>query len=64
MDILKEIRKEKITTNWFMIGDTWYKFVSDDLFFQDKEKTGPDSIVQITDNEQYNKVFVYYKAKR
>ena len=38
MDILNEIRKEKITTNWFMMDDTWYKFVSDDLFFQDKKK--------------------------
>ena len=36
MGILEEIRKEKVTSNWFMNKDNWYKFDDGTLYTQDK----------------------------
>ena len=38
MGILEEIRKEKVTSNWFMNQDNWYKFDEGTLYTQDKSK--------------------------
>ena len=61
MGILEEIRKEKITSNWFMNQDDWYKFDDGTLYTKDKSKTGPKSIVEITDSEEYNRILSVYE---
>ena len=61
MGILEEIRKEKITSNWFMNQDNWYKFVDGALYTQDKSKTGPESIVEITNKIEYDRILSAYK---
>ena len=61
MGILEEIRKEKITSNWFMNKDNWYKFDEGILYTQDKSKTGPESIVEITNKDEYNRILSEYK---
>ena len=61
MRILEEIRKEKITSNWFMNQDNWYKFVDGALYTQDKSKTGPESIVEITNKIEYDRILSAYK---
>ena len=62
MRILEEIRKEKITSNWFMNQDNWYKFVDGALYTQDKSKTGPESIVEITNKIEYDRILSAYKS--
>ena len=61
MRILEEIRKEKITSNWFMNQDNWYKFNHGALYTQDKSKTGPESIVEITNKIEYDRILSAYK---
>ncbi len=61
MRILEEIRKKKITSNWFMNQDNWYKFVDGALYTQDKSKTGPESIVEITNKIEYDRILSAYK---
>ena len=62
MRILEEIRKEKkITSNWFMNQDNWYKFNYGTLYTQDKSKTGPESIVEITNKIEYDRILSAYK---
>ena len=61
MRILEEIRKKKITSNWFMNQDDWYKFVDGALYTQDKSKTGPESIVEITNKIEYDRILSAYK---
>ena len=61
MRILEEIRKEKITSNWFMNQDDWYKFDDGALYTQDKSKTGPESIVEITNKIEYDRILSAYK---
>ena len=61
MRILEEIRKEKITSNWFMNQDNWYKFDYGALYTQDKSKTGPESIVEITNKIEYDRILSAYK---
>ena len=63
MRILEEIRKEKkITSNWFMNQDNWYKFDDGTLYTQDKSKTGPESIVEITNKTKYDRILSAYKS--
>ena len=61
MRILEEIRKKKITSNWFMNQDNWYKFNHGALYTQDKSKTGPESIVEITNKIEYDRILSAYK---
>ena len=61
MRILEEIRKEKITSNWFTNQDNWYKFDNGALYTQDKSKTGPESIVEITNKDEYDRILSAYK---
>lgn len=63
MKILEEIRKSKISTNWFMKGDDWFCFSDGVLYTQDKTKSGPESIVEVTDENSYDDVLSYYSAK-
>ena len=62
MGILEEIRKEKVTSNWFMNKDNWYKFDDGALYTQDKSKTGPESIVEITNKTEYDRILSAYKS--
>ena len=62
MRILEEIRKEKVTSNWFMNQDNWYKFHYGTLYTQDKSKTGPESIVEITNKIEYDRILSEYKS--
>ena len=61
MRILEEIRKKKITSNWFMNQENWYKFVDGALYTQDKSKTGPESIVEITNKIEYDRILSAYE---
>lgn len=62
MNLLEEIRKEKeINSNWFMHKDTWYKFDEGRLFTQDPTKSGPESIIEIADSIEYEKILIAYK---
>ena len=64
MNILEKIRKEKeINSNWFMHKDNWYKFDEGRLFTQDPTKSGPESIIKITDSIEYERILIAYKQK-
>lgn len=63
MDILNEIRKKPISTNWFMMDKCWYCFSDGQLYTQDKTKTGEESIIKINDEKTFEQVFKYYKSK-
>ena len=62
MGILVEIRKEKVTSNWFTNQDNWYKFDDGTLYTQDKSKTGPESIVEITNKTEYDRILSAWKS--
>lgn len=62
MGILEEIRKEKVTSNWFTNQDNWYKFDDGTLYTQDKSKIGPESIVEITNKTEYDRILSAYKS--
>ena len=62
MGILEEIRKEEVTSNWFMNQDNWYKFDDGTLYTQDKSKTGPESIIEITNKTEYDRILSAYKS--
>ena len=64
MGILEEIRKEKVTSNWFKNQDNWYKFDGGTLYTQDKSKTGPESIVKITNKIEYDRILSAYEKVR
>jgi hypothetical protein len=63
MKILEEIRKSKISTNWFIKGDDWFCFSDGFLYTQDKTKSGPESIVEVTDENSYDDTLSYYRTK-
>lgn len=63
MKILEEIRKSKISTNWFMKDNNWFCFSYGTLYTQDKTKSGPESIVEVTDENSYDDVLSYYRTK-
>ena len=70
MNILEEIRKEQeiikereITSNWFIHKNNWYKFDEGRLFTQDPTKSGPESIIEITDSIEYERILTAYKQK-
>ena len=69
MNILEEIRKEirkdkKINTKWFMHNTNWYIFSDSVLYTQDKTKSGPESVVEIVDQEEYDTILAAYKQKQ
>ena len=44
-----------------MNQDNWYKFNYGTLYTQDKSKTGPESIVEITNKTEYDRILSAYK---
>ena len=45
-----------------MNQDNWYKFDDGTLYTQDKSKTGPESIVEITNKTEYDRILSAYKS--
>ena len=44
-----------------MNQENWYKFVDGALYTQDKSKTGPESIVEITNKIEYDRILSAYE---